>query len=118
MSKFNKNSLGPVILSYEKSTNEELMQKKYELDEFALIINKESGEEMIAFTVKEFPAKYFWASTGLNTFLSDNVDVATFDEDRLTYDFDEKVFVTYCGKKTLKSDKNKQCNIWKINFND
>ena len=118
MSIFNKKSLGTAILNYEKGANDELMGKEYELDEFALIINNETSEEMIAFTVKEFPAKYFWASTGLNTFLSDNVDVATFDEDRLTYDFDEKVFVTYCGKKTLKSDKNKQCNIWKINFND
>lgn len=116
MSKFNKKSLGPIILNYEKSTNEELMGKNYELDEFALVINLITNEEMIAFTVKEFPEKYFWASTGLNKFLSDNVDVATFDEDRLTYDFDEKVFVTYCGKKVLKSDKNKQCNIWKINF--
>ena len=116
MSKFNKKSLGPIILNYEKSTNEELMGKNYELDEFALIINNETNEEMIAFTVKEFPEKYFWASTGLNKFLSDNVDIALFDEDRLTYKFDEKVFVTYCGKKVLKSDKNKQCNIWKINF--
>lgn len=116
MSKFNKKSLGPVILNYEKSTNEELMQKNYELDEFALIINNESGEEMIAFTVKEIPEKYFWASTALNVFLTDNVDIGIFDEDRLTYKFEEKVFVTYCGKKTLKSDKNKQCNIWKINF--
>ena len=116
MSKFNKKSLGPAILSYEKSTNEELMQKNYELDEFALIINNETKDEMIAFTVKELPEKYFWASTGLNDFISDNVDVGIFDENRLTYTFEEKVFVTYCGKKTLKSDKNKQCNIWKINF--
>lgn len=116
MSNFNKKSLGPVILNYEKSTNEELMQKEYELDEFALVKNLITNEEMIAFTVKEFPEKYFWASTGLNNFLSDNVDIGIFDDDRLTYKFDEKVFVTYCGKKTLKSDKNKQCNIWKINF--
>ena len=116
MSNFNKKSLGPAILNYEKSKNEILMQKNYELDEFALIINNETKDEMIAFTVKELPEKYFWASTGLNDFISDNVDIGIFDEDRLTYKFEEKVFVTYCGKKTLKSDKNKQCNIWKINF--
>ena len=116
MSKFNKKSLGPVILNYEKSVNEVLIEKKYELDEFALIIDTKTNEEMIAFTVKEFPEKYFWASTGLNDFLSDNVDIGIFDEDRLTYKFEDKVFITYCGKKVLKSDKNKSCNIWKINF--
>ena len=116
MSKFNKKSLGPVILNYEKSTNEELMQKNYEIDEFALVINSETKEEMIAFTVKEILDKYFWASTGLYNFLSDNVDIGIFNEDRLSYKFEEKLFVTYGGKKTLKSDKNKQCNIWKINF--
>ena len=116
MSNFNKKSLGPAILNYEKSKNEILMGKEYELDEFSLVINLKTKEEMIAFTVKEFPEKYFWASTGLNNFLSDNVDIGIFDEDRLTYKFEEKVFITYCGKKTLKSDENKQCNIWKINF--
>ena len=116
MSKFNKKSLGSVILNYTKSANEELMDKNYELDEFTTLINVESGEQMIAFTVKEKPEQYFWASTGLYNFLDDNIDVAIHNEDRLTYSFDEKVFVTYCGKKTLKSDKNKQCNIWKINF--
>ena len=116
MSKFNKRSLGPIILNYEKSTNEELMQKNYEIDEFALVINSETKEVMIAFTVKEILDKYFWASTGLYNFLSDNVDIGIFNEDRLSYKFEEKVFVTYGGKKTLKSDKNKQCNIWKINF--
>lgn len=116
MSKFNRDSLGPVILNYEKSKNEELMQKNYELDEFALVINLKTKEEMIAFTVKELPEKYFWASTGLNNFLSDNVDIGIFDADRLTYKFEEKVYITYCGKKALKSDATKECNIWKINF--
>ena len=113
---FNKKSLGPAILNYEKSKNEELVLKRFELDEFALIINLKTNEEMIVFTVKELPEKYFWASTGLNAFLSDNVDGGIFDEDRLTYKFEEKVFITYCGKKALKSDETKQCNIWKINF--
>ena len=113
---FNKKSLGPAILNYEKCTNDALMEKNYEIDEFALIINLVTNEEMIAFTVKEFPEKYFWASTGLNNFLSDNVDVAIYNEDRLSYTFEEKVYTTYCGKKTLKSDATKQCNIWKINF--
>ena len=116
MSNFNKKSLGPAILNYEKSKNEILTGKAYELDEFALIENIKTNEEMIAFTVKELPEKYFWSSTTLNEFISDNVDIGIFDEDRLTYKFEEKVFITYCGKKTLKSDETKQCNIWKINF--
>ena len=116
MSNFNKKSLGSVILNYKKSANDELMDNNYEIDEFTTLINVESGEQMIAFTVKEKPEQYFWASTGLYNFLADNIDIAIDNEDRLTYSFDEKVFVTYCGKKTLKSDKNKQCNIWKINF--
>ena len=116
MSNFNKKSLGPAILNYEKSKNEILMGKEYELDEFALVNNLKTNEEMIAFTVTEFPEKYFWASTALNNFISDNVDIGIFDDDRLTYKFEHKVFITYGGKKTLKSDETKQCNIWKINF--
>lgn len=116
MSNFNKKSLGTAILNYEKSKNEELMGKEYELDEFSLIINLKTNEEMIAFTVKELPEKYFWASTTLNNFISDNVDIGIFNADRLTYKFEEKVCITYCGKKALKSDETKQCNIWKINF--
>lgn len=116
MSKFNKKSLGSVILNYTKSANDELKDKKYELDEFTVLTNTESGEQMIAFTVKEKPEQYFWASTALYDFLADNIEVGIYDEDRISYTFDEKVFVTYCGKKTLKSDKNKQCNIWKLNF--
>ena len=116
MSKFNKKSLGSVILNYTKSANEELTDKNYEIDEFTSLTNAESGEQMIAFTVKEKPEQYFWASTGLYKFLADNIAIGIYDEDRLTYTFDEKVYVTYVGKKTLKSDKNKQCNIWKINF--
>ena len=117
MSNFNKKTLGSAILNYEKSKNEILMEKKYELDEFALLYNLKTKEELIAFTVTEFPEKYFWASTGLYNFIRDNVDIGIFDEDRLTYKFENKVFITYGGKKTLKSDENKQCNIWKINFN-
>ena len=116
MSNFNKKSLEPAILKYEKGENELLMGKEYELDEFALVINSKTKEEMIAFTVTEFPEKYFWASTALNNFISDNVDIGIFDEDRLTYKFEDKVYITYGGKKTLKSDGTKECNIWKINF--
>ncbi len=116
MSKFNKKSLGPDILLLKKGANEELLEKSYTLNEFALIENSQSGEPMIAFTVKEFPEKYFWASTGLYNFLSDNTDVGIYDEERFSYTFDEPVYVTYAGKKTLKSDEKKQCNIWKINF--
>ena len=116
MSKFNKKSLGSVILNYTKSANEELMDKNYELDEFTVLNNVETGEQMIAFTVKEKTEQYFWASTALYNFLADNIDVANYNEDRISYTFEEKLFVTYCGKKALKSDKNKQCNIWKLNF--
>ena len=116
MSKFNKKSLGSVILNYTKSANDELMDKNYEIDEFTSLINVESGEQMIAFTVKEKPEQYFWASTALYNFLADNIEVGIYNEDRMSYSFDEKVFVTYCGKKTLKSDEEKHCNIWKINF--
>ena len=116
MSKFNKKSLGPAILSLTKSSNEELLNKNFELDEFCIITNTETGEEMIAFTVKEKPEQYFWASTALYNFLSDNLDVGLYDNDSLSYKFEEKVFVTYAGKKALKSDKNITCNIWKINF--
>lgn len=116
MSKFNKSSIGPSILNYEKSLNEELSDKFYQVDECALVIKLDTKEEMIAFTVKELPEKYFWASTGLKNFISDNIDVATFDEETNTYKFDEPFFTKYCGKKVLKSDKNKSCNIWKITF--
>ena len=116
MSKFNKKSLGPAILNLTKGANEELTEKNYELNEFATIVNSETGETMIAFTVKENPDKYYWASTGLYAFLSDNTEVGIYDEERLSYTFDEPVYITYEGKRTLKSDKNKQCNIWKLNF--
>lgn len=116
MSKFNKKSLGSVILNFTKSANEELIDKNYELDEFTVLNNVETGEQMIAFTVKEKPEQYFWASTALYNFLADNIEVGIYNEDRLTYSFGENLFVTYCGKKPLKSDKNKSCNIWKLNF--
>lgn len=116
MSKFNKKSLGPTILNLTKGANEELTEKNYELNEFATIINLETEETMIAFTVKQIPDKYFWASTGLYSFLIDNTEVGIYDEDRLSYTFDETVKITYEGKRNLKSDKTKQCNIWKINF--
>ena len=116
MSKFNKKSLGPAILNLTKGANEELIGKNYELNEFALVTNTVTNEEMIAFTVKEKPEQYFWASTTLFNFLSDNLDVGLYDNNSLSYKFEEKVFVTYEGKKELKSDKNKSCNIWKINF--
>ena len=91
MSKFNKKSLGSAILNYTKSANDELMDNNYEIDEFTSLINVESGEQMIAFTVKEKPEQYFWASTGLYNFLEDNIDVGIYNEDRLTYTFSSKV---------------------------
>ena len=51
------------------------MVNNYEIDEFTLLINVESGEQKIAFTVKEKPNQYFWASTGLYNFLDDNIEI-------------------------------------------
>lgn len=109
----NKKSLGPAILSYEKGTNEEV--KMLTLAEFAIVVNALDGTTMICFSTNEVENKYFWASTSLATFLSDNVENAVHDEDRDTYSFPEDtVTINYKGKTKLKSDATRECNVWQI----
>ena len=111
----NKKSLGPSILSLEKGANEEV--QKMELDKFAKVENSSDGTTMICFTTKEVPNKYFWASTLLYNFLTDNIENAKYDEDTLCYSFPEdKVFITHKGKVPLKSEKSKSANVWSITF--
>ena len=107
----NKKALGTSILTNVKGTNEEIVTCT--LDKFAVVENK--GTTMICFTVKEHEGKYFWASTSLYEFLSDNVENAVFDENDLTYEFpDDEVIITHCGKTPLKSDKTRSANVWRI----
>lgn len=109
----NKKSLGPAILSLEKGKIEDV--KAMHLAEFAKVQNPVSGEEMIAFTTKETPDVYYWASTSLYKFLDENIDNAEPDEDRLTFSFPEDpVEITHMGKVPVKSDSTKTCNKWKI----
>lgn len=109
----NKKSLGPKILSFEKGKIEDV--QSMEIDIFAAVDNPESGERMIAFSTKETPSTYYWASTSLFKFLADNFENAAFDSDTFGYSFPEdKVVVTHCGKVPVKSDNNKTCNKWKI----
>lgn len=111
--KFNRKSLGTALLSLEKGENEEVQEMT--LKSFALVENKSDESVMICFTTEEAPEKYFWASTSLYNFLTDNVDLATYDEDTDSYAFPgETVKITHCGKTPLKSDKNKSANVWKI----
>ena len=111
----NKKSLGPSILSLEKGANEEV--QKMELDKFAKVVNSSDGTTMICFTTKEVPNKYFWASTSLYNFLTDNIENAKYDEDTLCYSLPEdKVFITHKGKVPLKSEKSKSANVWSITF--
>lgn len=109
----NKKSLGTVLLQLEKGTNEEIQGMK--LDRFAVVHNNADDTDMICFTVEEIEDKYFWASASLNTFLSENIENAVYDDADLTYSFpDDDVVITHCGKTPLKSDKNKSVNVWKI----
>lgn len=109
----NKKSLGTAILSLEKGVNEEV--QKMHLNEFAKVENNADGTIMVCFTVTEEPEKYFWASTSLYNFLTDNVENAKYNPDRDTYSFPEdEVIISHCGKTTLKSDKSKSANVWKI----
>lgn len=114
MSKFNRKSLGTSLLALEKGTNEEV--QKMHLDKFALVENKSDETVMICFTTKESPKKYFWASTSLYNFLTDNVEIASYDADNDCYSFDEDVIITHAGKAPLKNDKSKTANVWKIQF--
>lgn len=109
----NKKSLGSAILSLEKGENTEVQEMH--LAEFAMVENKSDESVMICFTTKEAPNKYFWASTTLFNFLSDNVENADYNSDRDTYSFPgEEVVITHVGKTPLKSDKSKSANVWRI----
>lgn len=109
----NKRALGTSILTNVKGTNDEIVT--CHLDKFAVVENKAEGTAMICFTVKEHKGKYFWASTSLYEFLSDNVENAVFDENYLAYGFpDNEVIITHCGKTPLKSDKTRSANVWRI----
>lgn len=111
----NKKSLGTLLLQKDKGANEELEGKEYTLDEFA-VVNENTEEEMICFTVQEIEGKYFWASTLLYDFLKDNVENSIWDDETLAYHFSDEDVVTikYEGKVQLKSDASKSCNVWKV----
>lgn len=109
----NKKALGTSILTNVKGTKEEIVTCT--LDKFGVVENKNDGTTMICFTVKEHEGKYFWASTSLYEFLSDNVENAVFDENDLTYELpDDEVIITHCGKTPLKSDELRSANVWRI----
>ncbi len=109
----NKKSLGTTLLQLEKGTNEEVQNAK--LNQFAVVHNNADDTDMICFTVKEIPEKYFWASASLFTFLAENIENAEYDDDAIAYSFPEdEVRITHAGKTPLKSDKNKSVNVWKI----
>lgn len=109
----NKKSLGTAVLSLTKGENEAV--KGMKLKEFALVENKADESVMICFSTEETPDTYYWASTSLFNFLSDNVENAEYDEDRDSYSFPEDtVIITHMGKTPLKSDKSKTANVWKI----
>lgn len=109
----NKKSLGSAILSLEKGENSEVQSMK--LAEFALVENKSDESIMICFTTQEVPNKYYWASTSLHNFLTDNVENAVYNSERDTYSFPEdEVVITHCGKTPLKNDKTRSANVWRI----
>lgn len=111
----NKKSLGTLLLQKNKGANELLANNEFTLDEFA-VVNENTPEEMICFTVKEFEDTYFWASTLLYDFLKDNVECAIWSDEQLAYHFAEEDVVTikYEGKVPLKNDPQKSCNVWKV----
>lgn len=111
----NKKSLGTLLLQNEKGANEELSDKEYTIDEFA-IVNENHEEEMICFSVVEKPNVYFWASTLLFEFLKDNIENAIWSDEKLAYHFapEDVVTVRHDGKVPLKNDKTKSCNVWKV----
>ena len=112
---FNLNALGSALLQMEKGKNEELQDKFYTLDFFAVVDNKSTGETMICFSVEEIEGKYFWASTSLYELLHDNIPIATEDpEARAMYFENYKVTIKYNGKTPLKNDPSKSCNVWKF----
>lgn len=109
-----KRKLGTALLQLEKGSNELLADRYHSLNEFA-VVNEGLETEMICFTVQDYEGVYFWASTLLYDFLKDNVDVAEYDEDTMSYSFpDDLVEIMHAGKVPVKSDPTKSCNVWKI----
>ena len=104
-----KKTLGTLLLQKNKGANELLADCEFTLDEFA-VVNENSEEEMICFTVNEIEDTYFWASTLLFDFLKDNVECAIWSDETLSYHFSEEDVVTikyegkrYCYNQTLTS---------------
>lgn len=111
----NKSSLGPVILNLAKATEGNSMLQNVNLSEFAVVDNPSTNQRMIAFTVKEFPEYYFWASTTLFTLLNDNIENAEYNAETRCYYFpDDNINITHMGTVPVKSDPTKHCNVWKI----
>ena len=111
----NKKSLGPVIINLAKSSEGNAILQDVTLNEFAVVDNSTTNQRMIAFTVKEFPEYYFWASTSLFTFLNDNIENAVYNTETRCYYFpDDEVKITHMGIVPVKSDPTKSCNVWKI----
>lgn len=111
----NKKSLGPVLLNLAKPENGNTILQDVTLNEFAVVDNSATNQRMIAFTVKEHPEYYFWASTSLFTFLNDNVENAVYNAETRCYYFpDDTVKISHMGTVPVKSDPSKHCNVWKI----
>ena len=111
----NKKSLGTLLLQLAKGANELLAEGEFTINEFA-VVNENTPEEMICFTVNEIADTYFWASTLLYDFLKDNVECAIWSDETMAYHFAEEDVVTikYEGKVPLKNDPQKSCNVWKV----
>lgn len=110
----NKKTLGTALLQLDKGSNEMLSDKYYTLDSFG-VVNEGMENEMICFTVEEYETTYFWASTLLHDFLESNIENAVYNSDSMTYSFpDDLVEIKHEGKVPVKSDKTKECNVWKI----
>ena len=111
----NKKSLGTLLLQLAKGANELLADGEFTINEFA-VVNENTPEEMICFTVNEIADTYFWASTLLYDFLKDNVECAIWSDETMAYHFAEEDVVTikYEGKVPLKNDPQKSCNVWKV----
>lgn len=111
----NKKPLGTLLLQKAKGNNELLSNGEFTLDEFA-VVNENTKDEMICFTVKEFEDTYFWASTLLNDFLKENVENGIWSNETMAYHFADEDVVTikYEGKVPLKNDPQKSCNVWKV----
>ena len=96
----NKKALGTSLLNREKGENTLLSDNEYTLDQFAVVFNSSTNQDMICFTVTEFPDTYFWASTSLHRFLTDNIENAVYDDSTMSYSFpDDEVKIVIRMKK-------------------